>query len=71
MRYTRIQEITQGIVVLENNPRNGPSAANACEVHINGRDSRNHVAPCKHSTEIDSLLDLAIREQRVAVCARR
>lgn len=63
---SRIEEILQGISVLEHNPLIGrPARADMRELII-GRQSRGYVALYRHVPEIDTVFVLAIRSQREA-----
>ncbi len=63
---SRIEEILQGISVLEHNPLIGrPARADMRELII-GRQSRGYVALYRHVPEIDTVFVLAIRNQREA-----
>jgi len=63
---SRIEEILQGISVLEHNPLIGrPGLADIRELII-GRQSRGYVALYRHVPEIDTVFVLAIRSQREA-----
>ena len=62
----RIEEIIQGISVLEYNPLVGrPARADMRELII-GRQSRGYVALYRDIPEIDTVIVLAIRSQREA-----
>jgi len=62
----RIEEIIQGISVLEYNPLVGrPARADMRELII-GRQSRGYVALYRYIPEIDTVIVLAIRSQREA-----
>ena len=64
--YARIEEIIQGISVLEYNPLVGrPARADMRELII-GRQSRGYVALYRYIPEIDTVIVLAIRSQREA-----
>lgn len=63
---SRIREIIQAIAVLEHNPLIGrPVAADKRELII-GRRSRGYVALYRYVAEIDTVLVLAVRNQREA-----
>jgi len=62
----RMEEIIQGISVLEYNPLLGrPARADMRELII-GRQSRGYVALYRYVPEIDTVIVLAIRSQREA-----
>ncbi len=63
---SRIEEILQGISVLEHNPLIGrPARADMRELII-GRQSRGYVALYRYVPEIDTVFVLAIRSQQEA-----
>ena len=62
----RIDEILQGISILEYNPMIGRGAQAGIRELIIGRQSRAYVALYRYIPEIDTVLVLAIRSQREA-----
>ena len=63
---SRIEEIIQGISVLEHNPLIGRPARGDLRELIIGRRSRGYVALYRYVSEIDTVFVLAIRSQREA-----
>jgi len=63
---SRIEEIVQGISVLEYNPLIGRSLRSGTRELIIGRQSRGYVALYRHVAEIDTVFVLAIRSQKEA-----
>jgi plasmid stabilization system protein ParE len=63
---SRIEEIVQGISVLEYNPLIGRSLRSGIRELIIGRQSRGYVALYRHVAEIDTVFVLAIRSQKEA-----
>ena len=63
---SRIEEILQGISVLEHNPLIGRQARTDMRELIIGRQSRGYVALYRYVPEIDTVFVLAIRSQREA-----
>ena len=62
----RVEQILQGISVLEHNPLVGRAARNDTRELILGRRSRGYVALYRYVEEIDSVFILAIRSQKEA-----
>ena len=62
----RIDEIVQGISVLEHNPLIGRIARNDLRELIIGRGAHGYVALYRYIPEVDTVLLLAIRNQREA-----
>ena len=62
----RIDEIIQGISVLEYNPLLGRLARDETRELVIGRQSRGYVALYRYVPEIDTVFVLAIRSQREA-----
>lgn len=60
---SRIEEILQGISVLEHNPLIGRPARSGMRELIIGRQSRGYAALYRHIPEIDIVFVLAIRSQ--------
>ena len=63
---SRIDEIIQGISVLEYNPLVGRVAQADLRALIIGRQSRGYVALYRYVPEVDTIFVLAIRSQREA-----
>lgn len=62
----RIEEILQGISVLEFNPLLGRPAQTDLRELVIGRESRGYVALYRHVPEIDTVFVLAARDRREA-----
>lgn len=62
----RIEEILQGISILEHSPLIGRPARNDMRELVVGRRSRGYVALYRYIAELDTVFVLAIRSQREA-----
>jgi len=62
----RVEQILQGISVLEHNPLVGRAARGDTRELILGRQSRGYVALYRYVQEIDTVFILAIRSQKEA-----